>query len=82
MPALRTKALLLSSEFKSLLAEQMLMLCTEQDLILVFTLHFQAYTVLEVKKRKKKEYAKDNERKKMYKQRYDKTAPQEEDLIT
>lgn len=58
------------------------MLCTEQDLILVFTLHFQAYTVLEVKKKKKKEYVKDNERKKMYKQRYDKTAPQEEDLIT
>lgn len=82
MPALRTKALLLSSEFKSLLAEQMLMLCIEQDLILVFTLHFQVYAVLEAKKkRKKKKYAKDNERKKMYKQRYDATASQE-DLIT
>lgn len=55
------------------------MLCTDQDLVLVFTPHFQAYTVLEVKKNK---YAKDNERKKMYKQRYGKTASQEKDLIT
>lgn len=42
MPALRIKAVFQSSEFKSLLAEQVLMVCTYQDLILVFTLHFQA----------------------------------------
>lgn len=42
MPALRIKALFQSSEFKSLLAEQVLMLCTDQDLIVVFTLYFQA----------------------------------------